>query len=178
MEAMKSQSVLTRSSYELFILASMFILLSHCGDSRTPRDIEVTRKREQISQRLIEIEPLIGSYEGPFLDARTNRHSRLRLNIVQSGKQFNSDNVPDEIVAPTLSASALLYGVDSAENTYTTFSFTRSDYDAKTGALIFYSDDPAGSLFATTTEQDRLVGNWMVNTKGVLGSFDLVKVLR
>ena len=146
-----------------------------CGDLKTPRELQTLRNREQINQRLAEIKPLVGDYEGTLLNARSALNEPFRMSIVIAGEPFGGGNIPDETTAPTLRASVTSYTNSLNSGTYIIVPFNRSDYDAKSKNLSFYSDEPQGSLLILV-EGKRLTGSWNVVSRGMIGNFDVLMV--
>jgi hypothetical protein len=158
-----------------FLATSLILVLTGCGDQKTPRDIELQRSREQINQRLAELQPLVGQFDGTLLDSKANQNRRFRLNVVLSGQPVTQTNAPDEITAPTLSASIWFYSLDPGSDVYVIYPFDQSDYDASTKALTFYSDNPKGSLQVTVLNNNQLNGAWSNNVQGMVGQFNVTR---
>jgi len=155
------------------LLLALFPSLFGCGDPKTPSDSEKLRKRDEINLLIRKLTPYVGEYEGTILDARTNMNERFKLNIVMSGNPFDGSNTPDEITAPSLAASALVFVSDSSS--YITVQFDRSDYDLNNAQINFYSSDPKGSL-RTSAKENRIQGLWENSTRGLIGTIDVAKV--
>lgn len=168
----------------IVLASSMSIALFGCGDLKATRDILQERNREQIAQRKSELQPLVGQYEGSLLDARSDRRTRFRLNIVMSGAPYEGAGIPEDTITPTVAASAI-YSMDKNGNNYVTVEFSNSDYNAKTGELNLFSDIKGSTLQMNvvnrmtkdmTESVETLTGTWFNNNRGTIGTFDVSRI--
>jgi len=160
----------------LIITAPILAALVSCGEMKTPREIQRLQNREELNQRYQELKEVVGDYEGTLFEARSGLNKPLRLSIVLTGQPNPGDGIPDETVAPTLSASLEYFYDQTQPNGYTTFNFTQSDYDSQTRLIRFFSSKPEGSLLGTLSKDGTTIkGSWSMSTRGLLGKFKISK---
>lgn len=156
-------------------VCGMALLGVGCGEDRIPRDVQRERAREQMSLRQAEIDPVMGEYEGTLHEARSDREAPFRINLIPAGESYEA-GVPDEIKAPTIAASVYYYAPDSVNSNHVDASFDGSDYDAKSGTLRLFMGKT--DTINSTIKSGKISGIWTNAARGVIGTFEAVRVRR
>ncbi|MCM2279870.1 MAG: hypothetical protein NDJ89_17485 [Oligoflexia bacterium] len=166
----------SRLAFLSVIVLPLALALSACGDPKSPREILQTRNREQINQRLAELEPLTGEYEGKLREERSGMETPIRLNIVLSGEAYEGAGIPEETAMPALSASVTVYTLETRSERSTPIAFGRSDYDSVSGRLKFFRDRDASLRITVSPDRSTLWGRWDDAIRGRIGDFEVRKV--
>ena len=171
-----------RKMIQIIPLITFFLspsILTGCGDLKAARDILQQRNREQINQRISELKPLLGQYEGLMHDTRSDRQVKFKLNLVLSGTPYEGAGIPEDTITPTIAGSAYVYSLDSYSDTYILVPFTSSDFDSKTGRLSLFSEEKGSTIVifaAPGAEITQLSGYWTNNNRGHIGDFEIRKI--